>query len=112
MSKNKLPFFILLLTLLIHAVALHSQRLHILPTIGLGSKGIDFSIEIPIAKKFIIEPAIGLGQSYDFSDRDGVFPKLGTHWALSKPSVHLSANSKFLFDRARRLRKGKSLLFN
>lgn len=112
MSKNKLPFFILLLTLLIHAVALHSQRLHILPTIGLGSKGIDFSIEIPIAKKFIIEPAIGLGQSYDFSDRDGVFPKLGTHWALSKPSVHLSANSKFFFDRARRLRKGKSLLFN
>lgn len=83
-----------------------------LPTVGLGSKGIEFSIEIPIAKKFIIEPAIGLGQSYDFSDRDGMFPKLGTHWALSKPSVHLSANSKFFYDRARRLRKGKSLLFN
>lgn len=112
MNKNKLSFFILLFTILINSGTLHSQGLQMLPTVGLGSKGIDFSIEIPIAKKFIIEPTIGLGPSYDFSDRDGVFPKLGTHWALTKPSVHLSANSKFFFDRARRLRKGKSLLFN
>ncbi len=112
MRKYNLPFFILLFNLLIHAEGLHSQGLQMLPTVGLGSKGIDFSIEIPVAKKFIIEPAIGLGQSYDFSNRDGMFPKLGTHWALSKPSVHLSVNSKFFYDRARRLRKGKSLLFN
>lgn len=79
MRKYNLPFFILLFNLLIHAKGLHSQGLQMLPTVGLGSKGIDFSIEIPIAKKFIIEPAIGLGQSYDFSNRDGMFPKLGTH---------------------------------
>lgn len=112
MTNNKLSNFVLLLALLIHVGALHSQSLQTISTIGLGTNGLDFSIELPIAEKFTIEPAIALGPSYDFSGRDGIFPKLGTHWAMSKPSVHLSSNSKFLFDRARRLRKGKSLLFN
>lgn len=112
MTKSKFSFLVLLLALIIHTGALHSQSLQTISTIGLGTNGLDFSIEIPVAEKFTIEPAIGLGPSYDFSDRDGVFPKLGKHWALSKPSVHVSANSKFFYDRARRLRKDKSLLFN
>ena len=112
MNKNKLPFFVLLFALLTQASTLSSQSLQMLPKVGLGINGLDLSIEIPVTEKITIEPAVGFGPSYDFSDRDAVFSKMGKHWALSKSSVHVSANSKFFYDRERRMRKGKSLLFN
>ena len=112
MNKNKLSLLVLLFAFLANAGVLHSQELQMVPQIGLGTNGLDFSLEIPIAEKFTIEPAIGLGPSYDFRDRDALFSKMGKHLILSAPSVHVSANGKFFFDRERRIRKGKSLLFN
>ena len=112
MNKHKLSFFVFLFALLIHAGALRSQGLQMVPQVGLGTNGLEFSIEIPVAEKFTLEPAIGFGPSYDFRDRDALFSKMGKHLILSAPSVHVSANGKFFFDRERRMRKGKSLLFN
>ena len=112
MNKHKLSFFVFLFALLIHAGALRSQGLQMVPQVGLGTNGLEFSIEIPVAEKFTIEPAIGFGPSYDFRDRDALFSKMGKHLIFSAPSVHVSANGKFFFDRERRMRKGKSLLFN
>ena len=112
MNKNKLSFFVLLFALFIHLGALRSQSLETIPKIGLGINGLDFSIEIPVTEKITIEPAIGFGPSYDFSDKDALTKKMGWHWALLEPSVHASMYGKFFYNRDNRIRKGKSLLFN
>lgn len=75
MNKNKLSFFVLLFALFIHLGALRSQSLETIPKIGLGINGLDFSIEIPVTEKITIEPAIGFGPSYDFSDKDALTKK-------------------------------------
>ena len=112
MNKNKLSLFVFLFALFLHAGSLHSQSLQTTPKIGLGINGLDFSIEIPVAEKITIEPAIGFGPSYDFSDKDALTKKMGWHWALLEPSVHASMYGKFFYNRDNRIRKGKSLLFN
>ena len=112
MNKNKLSFFVLLFALFIHLGALRSQSLETIPKIGLGINGLDFSIEIPVTEKITIEPAIGFGPSYDFSDKDALTKKMGWHWALLEPSVHASMYGKFFYNRDNRIRKGKALLFN
>ena len=76
----------------------------------MGINGLDFSIEIPVTEKITIEPAIGFGPSYDFTDKD--VGKEGWHWALLEPSVHTSIYGKFFYNRNKRMRKDRSLLFN
>lgn len=112
MNKNKLSLFVFLFALLTQASTLSSQSLQVVPKIGLGINGLDFSIEIPVAEKITIEPAVGFGPSYDFSDKDALTKKMGWHWAVLEPSVHASMYGKFFYNRDKRMRKGKSLLFN
>ena len=113
MNKNKLSFLVLLFAMLIKASTVSSQSLQVVPKVGLGINGLDFSIEIPVAEKITIEPAIGFGPSYDFDDRqDAITSKMGWHWALLEPSVHASVYGKFFYNRDKRMSKDKSLLFN
>ena len=112
MNKNNLSFFVFLFAMLLQASALSSQSLKTVPKVGLGINGLDFSVEIPLAEKISIEPAIGFGPSYDFSDMDAVTKKMGWHYALIEPSVHASMYGKFFYNRDKRISKGKSLLFN
>jgi len=112
MNKNKLSFFVLLFALLTQASTLSSQSLQMLPKVGLGINGLDLSIEIPVTEKITIEPAVGFGPSYDFGPMDGLTSKVSYHWALLKPSVHASMYGKFFYNRDKRMRNDKSLLFN
>lgn len=113
MNKNKLSFFVFLFAMIIKASIVSSQSLQVVPKIGLGINGLDFSIEIPVAEKITIEPAIGFGPSYDFDNRpDAITSKMGWHWALLEPSVHASVYGKFFYNRDKRMSKSKSLLFN
>lgn len=112
MNKNKLLIFLFLFALLIKTGTVSSQSLQVVPKVGLGINGLDFSIEIPVAEKITIEPAIGFGPSYDFSDKDALTKKMGWHWALLEPSVHTSIYGKFFYNRNKRMRKDRSLLFN
>ena len=75
MNKNKFSFLVFLFTLLIKTGTASSQSLHVAPKVGLGINGLDFSIEVPVAEKIAIEPAIGFGPSYDFSDKDALTKK-------------------------------------
>lgn len=75
MNKNKMSLLVLLFALLIKTGSVSSQSLQAIPKIGLGINGLDFSIEIPVAEKITIEPAIGFGPSYDFSDKDALTKK-------------------------------------
>ena len=110
MNKNKLLIFVFLFALLIKTGTVSSQSLQAIPKVGLGINGLDFSIEIPVAEKITIEPAIGFGPSYDFTDKD--VGKEGWHWALLEPSVHISIYGKLFYNRNKRMRKDRSLLFN
>ena len=112
MNNNKLSLFVFLFALLTQTSAVSSQSLQTIPKIGIGINGLDFSVEIPVAEKIIIEPAIGLGPSYDFSDKDALTKKIDWHWALLEPSLHASMYGKFFYNRDKRIRKTKSLLFN
>ena len=112
MNKNKLSFFILLFALLIQASTLSSQSLQTVPKIGLGVNGLDFSVEIPVAERITIEPAVGFGPSYSFSEHESLTGRMGWHWALLEPSVHTSIYGKFFYNRNKRMRKDRSLLFN
>ncbi|MDD2475193.1 MAG: hypothetical protein PHI32_04670 [Dysgonamonadaceae bacterium] len=111
MNKNKLSFFVFLFALLTQASTLSSQSLQTVPKIGLGINGLDFSIEIPLAEKITIEPAVGLGLSYAFWPGSLVF-KTGAGLELLEPSVHVSTYGKFFYNRDKRMHKGKSMLFN
>ncbi len=112
MNNNKLSLFVFLFALLTQTSAVSSQSLQTIPKIGIGINGLDFSVEIPVAEKITIEPAIGLGPSYDFSDKDALTKKIDWHWALLEPSLHASMYGKFFYNRDKRIRKTKSLLFN
>lgn len=112
MNKSKLLFLVVFFALLLQASTLSSQSLKTVPKIGLGINGLEFSVEIPLAEKISIEPAIGFGPSYDFSDKDALTKKMGWHWALLEPSVHASLYGKFFYSRNKRISKGKSMLFN
>ena len=112
MNNNKLSLFVFLFALLTQTSAVSSQSLQTIPKIGIGINGLDFSVEIPVAEKITIEPSIGLGPSYDFSDKDALTKKIDWHWALLEPSLHASMYGKFFYNRDKRIRKTKSLLFN
>lgn len=112
MNKNKLSFFVLLFALLIHAGTLHSQSLQTIQKLGLGINGLELAVEIPVAENITIEPAVGLGPSYDFHDDDIFMGRSGVGLALLEPSFHVSAHGKFFYSRDKRMRKRKSMLFN
>lgn len=112
MNKNKLSFLVLLFALLIQTGVLYSQELQTIQKLGLGINGLDLAVEIPMAENITIEPAIGLGPSYDFYDNDIIMGRTGFGWALLEPSVHVSAHSKFFYNRDKRKRKRKSMLLN
>ncbi len=113
MNKNKLSFFFLLFALLTQASALSSQSLQTVQKIGLGINGLELAVEIPVTENISIEPAVGFGPSYDFDDRqDAITSKMGWHWALLEPSIHVSTYGKFFYNRDKRMHKGKSMLFN
>lgn len=112
MNKNKLSFLVLLFAFLIQAGVLHSQSLQTIQKMGLGINGLDLAVEIPLAENITIEPAIGLGPSYDFWDDEIIMGRSGFHWALLEPSVHVSAHGKFFYNRDKRIRKRKSMLLN
>ena len=112
MNINKLSFFVLLFALLLQTSTVSSQSLETVPKVGLGINGLDFSVEIPIAENIIIEPAIGFGPSYDFSDMDALTKKLGWNWTLLEPSGHASMYGKFFYNRDKRISKNRSMLFN
>lgn len=112
MDKNKLSFFVLLFAFLIQTSTLSSQSLQTIQKIGIGINGLDVAVEIPIAEKITIEPAVGFGPSYDFSEDDILMGRAGFGWALLEPSVHLSTTGKFYYYRNRRILKGKSMLLN
>ena len=112
MNKNKLSFFVFLFVLLIQAGAVSSQSLQTIQKIGLGINGLEVAMEIPIAENITIEPAVGLGPSYDFRDSGSLTSRMGWHWAVLEPSVHASVYGKFFYNRDKRISKGKSMLFN
>lgn len=113
MNKNKLSLLLLLFAFLANAGVLHAQELQTIQKLGLGINGLDLAVEIPLAANITIEPAVGLGPSYDFDDRqDAITSKMGWHWALLEPSVHASVYGKFFYNRDKLMSKGKSLLFN
>lgn len=113
MNKNKLSLLLLLFAFLANAGVLHAQELQTIQKLGLGINGLDLAVEIPMAENITIEPAIGLGPSYDFDNRpDAITSKMGWHWALLEPSVHASVYGKFFYNRDKRMSKDKSLLFN
>ena len=110
MNINKLSFLVFLFVLFIQASTLSSQSLQTIQKIGIGINGLDVAMEIPLAENITIEPAVGLGPSYDISgwDSGGVI----LHWALVEPSVHVSVYGKFFYNRNKRMLKGKSMLLN
>lgn len=113
MNKNKLLFFVFLFALLIQASTLSSQSLQPIQKIGFGINGLELAVEIPLTDNITIEPAVGLGSSYDFGeDRFSFVGVMGWHWVLTEPSVHVSTYGKFFYNRDKRMRKGKSMLFN
>ena len=112
MNTSKLSFFVLLFGFLIQAGVLHSQSLQTIQKMGLGINGLDLAVEIPLAENITIEPAIGLGPSYDFREDDIFMGRSGSHWALLEPSVHVSAHGKFFYNRDKRIQKRKSMLLN
>ena len=113
MNKNKLSLLLLLFAFLANAGVLHAQELQTIQKLGLGINGLDLAVEIPMAENITIEPAVGLGPSYDFDNRpDAITSKMGWHWALLEPSVHASVYGKFFYNRDKRMSKSKSLLFN
>ena len=112
MNKNKLSFYVFLFALFIQSGALRSQELQTIQKLGLGINGLDLAVEIPLAENITIEPAVGLGPSYDFWDDDIIMGRTGFGWALLEPSVHASVYGKLFYNRDKRIRKRKSMLLN
>ncbi|NLA63072.1 MAG: hypothetical protein GX857_07625 [Bacteroidales bacterium] len=112
MNKNKLSFLVLLFTFLANAGVLHSQELQTIQKLGLGINGLDLAVEIPLAENITIEPAVGLGPSYNFWEDEIIMGRTGFGWALLEPSVHASVHGKFFYNRDKRRQKGKSMLLN
>ena len=104
MNKKKLSFILFMFALFLQAATVSSQSLQTVPKIGLGVNlwqfnGIDLAVEIPVAEKITIEPAVGFGPRGWISN-------------LMEPSLHLSMHGKFIYNRNKLKSEGKSLLFN
>ena len=112
MNKNKFSFLVLLFAFFVNVGVLNAQSLETIQKLGLGINGLDLAVEIPLAENITIEPAIGLGPSYDFREDDIFMGRSGFHWALLEPSVHVSAHGKFFYNRDKRIQKRKSMLLN
>lgn len=100
--------------LLFFNLSLFSQQTGTFQKLDLGINGLSMSLEIPLADKITVEPAIGLGPSYDLhnSGESGLTDKMDWHWTLLEPSFHASVYGKFFYNRNARIAKKKSLRFN
>lgn len=114
MRKNNLFFVGILcaLFLLIQTGSVFSQELQTVNKLGLGINGLDYSIEIPLSSKITIEPSGGFGPSYGFDHDESVAGRMNWGWALVEPSGHIGVYTKYIYNRDRRKRKGKSMLYN
>jgi hypothetical protein len=90
-----------------------SQELETFQKLELGVNGIGMSLETPVAKKILLEAAIGLGPNYDLhTEESGLTDKMDWSWALLEPGFHGSVYGKFFYNRNKRAEKGKSLRLN
>jgi hypothetical protein len=74
--------------------------------IDLGLSGLGISYELPLAKKFLLEGAAGLGTGYDMHN------DMAATLNLAAPSAFFTLHGKYYYNRAKRLEKGKNLDFN
>lgn len=81
--------------------------------VEVGINGLGVALEMPVADRFTIEPAIGVGASYDLDKSDdSLTGKMGWHWAILEPSFHGSVYGKYFYNKAKRANKNKSLWIN
>ena len=111
MNKNKFSFLVLLFAFFVNVGVLNAQSLETIQKLGLGINGLDLAVEIPLAEHITIEPAVGLGPSYNFWEDEIIMGRTGFGWALLEPSVHASVHGKFFYNRDKRRQKGKSMVW-
>lgn len=112
MNKRNIFYISGIFMLFVCSMTAFSQELTTVHKIGLGLHGLDYAYEIPVARKITIEPFVGFGPSYNLHEEDFVMARLNWHWVILNPSVHLGVNGKYIYNRDRRVARGKSLLFN
>lgn len=75
--------------------------------IDLSLSGLSIAYELPVSRKVAFEAAVGLGAGYDVSDGGYSY-----HYYLDDPSAFATLGVKYLYNRPKRVEKGKSLDYN
>jgi hypothetical protein len=110
--KNIVHNLILIITLAIPC-SLSSQEMGTFQKLEVGINGPAMSLEVPLSNRITVEPAIGLGPTYDLhSEEYGLAARIDWHWAILEPSFHASVYGKFFYDRNKRIVNRKSLSLN
>lgn len=81
--KNILLSIILLITTSNYVLA---QDFKTFEKLELGINGLALAVEMPVTNKITIEPAIGFGPSYHFTNNGYVTASMNVTWALLQPS--------------------------
>jgi len=102
--------FSLIVVSLLFAITATAQKDTMLKSyakIGLGGSGLDFSWDVPVSNKILLEAAAGLGAGYRIEETSFNYT-----WYLDDPVAFFTLHSKYYYNRAKRLNKGKSIDFN
>jgi hypothetical protein len=113
MKKDRIQFLTLIITFFAISSIVSAQDYGTFYKIETGINGMGLALEIPIANKLTIEPAIGVGPSYSLNgDDDALTGKMGWRWALIEPSFHGAVYGKYFYNKNKRIDKNKSLRNN
>ncbi len=75
--------------------------------LNIGAEGYSFGYEFPISNKMVWENTFGLGGGYRVFDRSFDYS-----FGLDRPVTFLSSQLKYLYNRRKKLNKGKKMINN
>ncbi len=101
---------ILLLCLPLVAMA-QTEELRKLPKVELGFQGINLGYELPLGKKWLVEPQIGMGGTVEITN-SSISYRMGATASQNYFSPFVGGHLRYYFNRDRRESKGHSLANN
>lgn len=75
--------------------------------VNLGLHGLEFTYELPISKSIVWENSLGLGMGSNAINNEATYT-----FALDVPVPHFTSELKYMYNREKRINKGRSTMNN
>lgn len=89
-----------------------ADHLNELVKLEFGLHGVGFAYEMPLSSRFLVDFSAGLGMGYAIQRGAYYTDSFKSTWILNDPAAYLKSDVRYIYNREKRLAKGKSLRNN